>query len=179
MNIRERMLDKMCRLLPRKEKLKGGWLHGVLGERLFAPELWRFSRGAVASGTALGVFIAMTPTMGLHMVAAVIMGFVLRVNIPAAVASCWVVNPVNALFIYCIEYKVGVWCIGAADPQEYVGYMKMFKHFFGMARPLFAGSLILGIPAAIVSYLVVYFGWGAARKYIEGRGSAPSEGDDA
>ncbi len=180
MNVKERLLEKIGKLIHCKEKLKGSWIHKILGERLFSPDLWWFSRKTVAGGAALGVFIAMTPTMPFHMMETVIMGLILRVNIPVALAASWIVNPVMYPFVCLAEYKVGVWLVGIADPGEYTGYTRMFRHFFRVARPLFAGTLILGIPPAAVSYLMVYFGWDFVRKFLKpGDSVGPSEGDDA
>ena len=50
---------KWLRHFPRRKHLKGGWLHRVLGEKLFAAELWKPSRqtvaGSVAAATAYGL----------------------------------------------------------------------------------------------------------------------------
>ena len=41
--------------------MRGTWLHGKLGDRLFAREMWQPERGRFAFGCALGVFFAMMP----------------------------------------------------------------------------------------------------------------------
>ncbi|MGD9503700.1 MAG: DUF2062 domain-containing protein [Syntrophobacteraceae bacterium] len=169
MEIRKRLYSKIEKLIPRKEQLDGSWLHRFLGERLFAPELWKFTRCGVAGGAALGVFIAMTPTMGVHMTAAVLSAFVLRVNIPVAVAACWVVNPVNAALVYYLEYKIGVWLVGVPKPHEVEGYIGLLKKFMQAAKPLFFGSLILGTPPTLLTYAAVYFGWEPICRMIERR----------
>ncbi len=178
----KRIGDRFRRLIPSKEKLEGGRLHRFLGERLFAHDLWHFTRRSVAGGMALGVFIAMTPTIGIHMTAAVLAALVLRVNIPVAVAACWIVNPVNAPFVYYMEYKVGVWLVGAGTPSDMAGmagYGKMFHSFLGVARPLFFGTLVMGVPAAVLAYALTYFGWGPIARVLARGQEGPTGGDEA
>lgn len=127
----------------------------------------------------MGVFIAMTPTMGIHMASAVLAAFFLRVNIPIAVAACWVVNPVNAPLVYYLEYKVGVWLVGIAEPQQFQGYLGMLKDYLRVVRPLLVGTLVMGVPPAVLTYFCVYFGWDAVERMLAGRKAALTEVDDA
>jgi uncharacterized protein (DUF2062 family) len=121
----------------------------------------------------------MTPTMGIHMASAVLAAFFLRVNIPIAVAACWVVNPVNAPLVYYLEYKVGVWLVGIAEPQQFQGYLGMLKDYLRVVRPLLVGTLVMGVPPAVLTYFSVYFGWDAVERMLAGRKAALTEVDDA
>lgn len=70
------------------------------------PRLWHLSRKGVALGVALGIFfglllpIAQTP-------AATGMAIVLRANVPVAIASTFVTNPVTFGPIYYAAYRLG------------------------------------------------------------------------
>ena len=69
--------------------MRGTWLHRKLGDRLFAREMWQPERGRFAVGCVIGVFFAMMP-VPVQMLAAALLAFLVRVNIPAAVACTWV-----------------------------------------------------------------------------------------
>lgn len=159
---------KWLRCVPRKEHLHGSWLHRLLGERLFAPELWRPARRGVASGLALGIFIGLTPTIGVQILLAGIAAFLLRVHIPAALAGALVTNPLTAPFIYTFEYKIGVWLVGVPEPRELEGYTGMLRNFARHAKPLWAGSVVAGGAAAALAYGLVMLLWRQVRRCAHG-----------
>ena len=69
--------------------------------------------GEVAGGMALGLFIAMLPIMGAQMPVAVVCAelirrlFGLRLSRVAAAAGVWLTNPLTAVPIYWVAFKVG------------------------------------------------------------------------
>lgn len=71
------------------------------------PRLWHLSRKGVALGVALGIFFglllpfAQTP-------AATGMAIVLRANVPVAIASTFVTNPLTFGPIYYAAYRLGI-----------------------------------------------------------------------
>ncbi len=108
---------------------------------------------AVARGVALGVFVGFTPFFGFHILIAVVLAFLFRQNKIAAFAGVWITNPLSAPFIYGLEYEVGRMLLG----MPHIGFVN-FRHniTWEMARqigtPLFLGSLVLGVPIALISY---------------------------
>ncbi len=158
---------KWLRHVPRRKHLHGSWLHRLLGERLFAPELWRPARRGVAGGLALGLFIGFTPTMGVQIVLAGIAAFLLRVNIPAALTGALATNPLTAPFIYTLEYKIGVWLVGVPEARELEGYTGMLRNFARYAKPLWAGSIVAGGSVAAVAYGLVMLLWQQFRRYAQ------------
>jgi uncharacterized protein len=131
----------------------------MLGEKLFAPELWRPSRKTVAGGLALGLFIGFTPTMGAQIVLGGICAYFLRVNVPLALVGSLVTNPFTAALVYPLEYQVGVWLVGVAEPSELQGYTGALYSFARHAKPLWAGALLFGGVAAGLAYGLVTLLW--------------------
>jgi hypothetical protein len=150
---------KWLRHIPRKKHLKGSWLHRRLGERLFAQELWRPTKREVAGGLALGLFIGFTPTMGVQIVLSGLAAYLLRVNIPAALAGALVTNPFTAPVIYPLEYKFGLWLVGAPGPHELEGYSAALRNFVRYAKPLWIGSIVTGGVSAAIAYGLVMLLW--------------------
>src|SRR5210317_2635894 len=71
----------------------------------------RGSPQAIAGGFSLGLFIALTPTIGLQIVLAFFLATALNVNRPAAVLAVWITNPITIPAIFSINYWLGslVW----------------------------------------------------------------------
>lgn len=109
---------------------------------------------AVARGMALGLFIGMTPTFGIQMFLALFFAFVLRQNKIAALIGVWSTNPLTAPFIYGLEYEVGRVLIGLPRPERVVEFTYEALKGVGwqVAAPLCLGSLVIGIPVALIGY---------------------------
>lgn len=75
---------------------------------------------AIALGAAVGVFIGMTPTVGIQMLLMVIVGTVIRANRLAGVAMVYISNPFTVLPIYWLDYWVGSTLLN----YEYMTYEK-------------------------------------------------------
>ncbi len=108
----------------------------------------------VARGTALGIFIGMTPTMGFQMPIALFCALILRMNKLAAVLGVWITNPITAPFIYGLEYESGRWLLGMErvqipDELTWVG-LKQFG--WDVALPLGVGSLVYAVVCGILAY---------------------------
>jgi uncharacterized protein (DUF2062 family) len=149
-------IKRLARLMPRRRHLHGGWLHRVLGERLFDPELWKFTRHSVAGGLAVGLFIAFTPTMGVQIVLSALAAYFLRVNIPIAAACAFVTNPLTAPIIYPLQLKLGVWLIGVPTADELANYSIAMRGFARYGRPLGVGGLFVGAVAALIGYFTAH-----------------------
>jgi hypothetical protein len=145
--------------MPRRKHLKGGRLHRLLGDGLFAADLWKPSRRTIAGGLALGIFIGLTPTMGAQIILAGIAGYFLKVNLPVALAGTFVTNPFTAAIVYPLLYRFGVWMVGIPDASDLEGYTGMLRSFAGYAKPLWVASLVTGSVAAAFAYGLVMLLW--------------------
>jgi len=150
---------RWLRHVPRRKHLKGSRLHRLLGDKLFAPELWKPSRETLAGGLALGLFIGCTPTMGAQIILAGMAAYFLKVNIPLALAGSLITNPFTAAIVYPLEYRLGVWLVGVPEAGELEGYNGMLRNFARYAKPLWIGSLVMGSVAAAVAYALVTLLW--------------------
>ena len=112
---------RLLHLIPRQHHLNGTILHRVIGDRLFDPRLWKPTQTSVSAGLAIGIFIALTPTIGVQIPLIILSALFLRVNIPVALAASWVTNPLTAPIIYPLQYQLGLWFSGAPDANELAG----------------------------------------------------------
>ncbi|HOK66448.1 MAG TPA: DUF2062 domain-containing protein [Anaerohalosphaeraceae bacterium] len=146
-----------------RQTLKGSRLHRFWGQTLFHDLLWRTNRRSIAGGLALGLFIAFTPTIPFQMTLAVIGALFLKVNLPIAIAACWITNPLTALPVYTAAWKLGKYLI------EHIGIIHSFlethrfepksAHLILNGIYLWTGSLIFSILAAVLGTLLVLLLW--------------------
>ena len=111
----------------------------------------------IAKGFALGVFIGMTPFIGLHMALAVFLAMLLGQNKIAAAMAVWISNPITAPFLYVAQYRTGRFLLDT--PYVYFPAQFNFEtisHFgSNLIVPLFLGSMIYGLLSAAIAYAVV------------------------
>ncbi len=120
----------------------------------------------VAQGFALGVFIGVTPSMGLHTVLALVLAAFFGKNKIAAVLGTWINNPLTIFPIFYYDYRVGVLFlhehrVRALQPES-------LKDLFHLSRsvlvPMWVGSVILGLVLAVLSFYLVRFGYPVLKK---------------
>ncbi|HKP94122.1 MAG TPA: DUF2062 domain-containing protein [Fibrobacteria bacterium] len=157
------------RQFPRRKHMHGGLLHRLLGERLFDKRLWKPERKTFAAGMAIGLFVGLLPTYWVQILLAVMIVYVFRVNITAAVLGTLITNPFTTLPIVGLQVKVGAWLIGATDPGVSERYHGIMKLVFSHGKQYLVGSLVTAVLAAILGYFAVLIFWQAGAKVKEVR----------
>lgn len=169
------MLQRLKRLMPTKEALQASrWLRW-LGPGLFHPRLWHMSRRGIALGVAIGVFFAfLIPVAQIPLSAAV--SVALRANIPAAVASTLVNNPVTFPAVYYAAWRVGNLLLGrdadeadapvipaasevAANPHPDNLWQRSRTALASVGGPLLLGALVFACVFGLLAYAVVNTAW--------------------
>jgi uncharacterized protein (DUF2062 family) len=110
----------------------------------------------IARGMALGIFIGMTPTMGLQMPIALVFAYLLKENRLAAVLGVWITNPVTAPFIYGFEYEFGRNILGmeyVSFPSE-LTFESVGKMGYDLLAPLWVGGILCGIVCGALAYRI-------------------------
>ncbi len=122
----------------------------------------------IALGLALGLFVAMTPTMGFQMAIAVCLATFFNWNKISAGLGVWVTNPLTAPVIYPICYYIGS-RIYSVPKSQTVGEgldVTIFYSLLVKAPELFIaltiGGVIIGLPLAVAGY---YFAYSAIHRY--------------
>lgn len=96
---------------PLRESLTDSRLYGIFGDQIFHHMLWRNDKRSIAGGLSLGLFIAFTPTIPFQMILATGGALFFRVNLPVALAACWITNPLTFLPVYMSAWKVGKYVV--------------------------------------------------------------------
>jgi uncharacterized protein (DUF2062 family) len=124
----------------------------------------------IGRGFALGLFVGMSPFLGLHMAIAVFLAALLKWNKIAAATGVWISNPLTAPFLYSATFFTGTRFLGlkkGAMPPLPMNLTE-FVALFGQAPEFFwiltVGGVILGLPLAAAGY---YLAHSAIVKYRE------------
>lgn len=114
---------------------------------------------SIAAGFAVGVFFSFTPLLSLHTLLAILVAVVFRLNKAAALAGVWVNNPYTMPVVFYGCFRLGEWMLGIRVPApSFEGYTfgTILKAALPYVAPLFLGTTVVGLAAALASYAVVY-----------------------
>jgi uncharacterized protein len=141
---------------------------------------FRGSPQAIAGGFSLGLFLALTPTVGIQLVIAVFLATLFKLSRPAALVAVMVTNPLTVPPIFTFNYWVGSLFFEGPSVAQVYGHLmgiaaemaKMniwqvgdqIKAFADIGQemliPLFFGSFLVALMSGILSYiLLVRFLW--------------------
>lgn len=129
----------------------------------------------IALGCAIGMFLALTPTMGIQMVTAVFLSWLFRANKIVAAGIVWISNPLTAIPIYYCCFLLGQRITNDASTNsakmDWNWWLQLYHpptgwwnavtfywvKFLDIATPLWVGSLIVaGISGYVTYYLVLH-----------------------
>ncbi len=125
---------------------------------------------AIAGGLACGAAISFTPFLGMHIVLAALLAWIIRANIISSVIGTVVGNPWTFPFIWVWIYELGHWMGagpggGGAENLDFIGlFGRMLEavlrldvpHLFEAAWPVFWPMLAGSIPTALVVWFAFY-----------------------
>ncbi|MDD5089806.1 MAG: DUF2062 domain-containing protein [Candidatus Wallbacteria bacterium] len=153
-----------------RKALAGTWLHSFFGNRIFHSKLWRVDLRSVSGGLALGIFIACTPTFPFQMFLAICGAIMFHVNLPLALAACWVTNPLTMVPYYAAAWKLGKSMIDHSELLQSI--LEFYPHdekalrFIRQSINLWSGSLVIAVAASLLTYVTVRLFWVSIRKLL-------------
>lgn len=172
------MKKRLKAWLPTPETLRTNrWLRWM-GPTLQHPRLWHFSRKGIAMGLALGIFFGLLiPVAQMPLAAAA--AVVLRANLPMAVASTLITNPVTFGPVYYGAYHLGKAILGhppvteaqasafldktLKEPAAELGmgerFMQSLRRLATVGKPLVLGLAILATLSGILVYFLISAIW--------------------
>lgn len=124
------------------------------------------ARGSVheiALGAAIGGFWGVFPTFGLSTILSLILYRIFRFNLPVAISSAFISNPLTSPFLLMISYKVGTLFIHTDLKFEYENW---FENISKIGYILFIGSTIVSTIIAFLIYFIVKYAIEYRRKII-------------
>lgn len=179
------MTDWFKRRMPTRESVQNNrWLRW-LGPTLHQPRLWHMSRKGIALGMAIGIFFGLLiPIAQIPFAAAT--AVLLRANLPTAIGSTLVTNPVTFGPVYYAAYRVGVKVVGETIPPatsaeevaarapdeatlENMGVRKQLLRFWlyltGVGKPLVVGLALFAVMGGLLVYALTSLVWVARTRW--------------
>jgi uncharacterized protein len=118
---------------------------------------------------SIGVFIAFSPFLGLHTIAATLVAFIFRFNKIAIYSGTFINNPFLTLIpIIVISYAVGALLLGMPlripeegiellrNPQPFTSsyYRRLFVQSWHVVKPFIIGGMVLSVVCSVAAYPV-------------------------
>lgn len=164
---------RLRRLLPDPQRVHRHRTLRWLGPALHHPQLWHVSRRGIASGAALGVFFGLLiPVAQIPLAAA--FAVLLRANVPTAVASTLVTNPLTFAPLYYLAYRIGALLVGGAPGEQIAeslahegegiaGWLDIWsERLRRLGKPLLVGLPIVAVTLSLLAYVAVDRLWRVA-----------------
>ena len=130
----------------------------------------------VSLGVAVGVFLGLTPTVGVQMYLVALVWSVYRYifyrhfNLPVGIAMVWISNPLTVVPLYYLFLVTGYWLLETQNGISYELFTEYLRNIFtiggtlemivagarflliDLGWPMILGSLVYAIPGFIISY---------------------------
>jgi uncharacterized protein (DUF2062 family) len=115
----------------------------------------------IALAFAAGVFIGMSPLLGLHTLLGFVVAWIFRLNPFALLAGVYITNPWTIVPIYTFSTYVGAQCLGIEQiiPKidwSDVSFINLMNDLEPLLMPYIVGTLLIGTISSIVSYIIIY-----------------------
>lgn len=153
-----RLVRRAYRYLRHPRIRKRPWLV-ALTKPLFDRDLWTPCRYTVAGGLSVGLFCAMLP-IPFQMLLAALASMRAKVNIPIAMATCWISNPFTHPPLIAIQLNFGHWIRNTIhiplpfDKPMEITFLGL--NITGSPADFVTGFLTMAVLLSIVPYPLVY-----------------------
>ena len=132
----------------------------ILGDWIYATNLWHINRYSASMAFFVGLFVAFMPIPG-QMVLAALLAVLLGCNLPLSVGLVWITNPVTMPAIFFLAYKIGALLIDV--PLKEVHFELSF-YWLGHSlakiwKPFLLGCFICGLFFGSVGYFTISMLW--------------------
>lgn len=165
----------MTRWIPSRENLlRSRWL-GPLAQYLEDDRLWRFDRGSVARGVAIGVFFGLMLPLA-QFLFAVAFAIWLRGHVAVAAAATFVTNPLTFAPLYWAAHRMGSVLLGRSTAEAKVeanivqahaqvaaaseGWLAAtWQAIHEAGAPLLLGLSVMAVAGALLGFALVWLLW--------------------
>ena len=122
------------------------------------PEYLSTSRRMVSKAVLIGLFIAFIP-MPMQMLAVLVMMPFFKINVPIALAMCWLSNPFTMPPMYYMEYLTGSFILGTEVAPVEMTIEWFSENIDDIFIPLYFGTLLYSVFGSLGGYWLVNHFW--------------------
>jgi uncharacterized protein (DUF2062 family) len=111
---------------------------------------------------ALGVFMGISPLLGLHTIGAFFIAWLLRLNRLVAIIGVYITNPWTIAPIYTFCLWVGAKLTGLERIIPTIGWndvtlMVYMSELKPLIKPFLVGTIVVGSLSAVISYFIIHW----------------------
>ena len=117
------------------------------------------SAHSIALGLAAGAFVSASPFMGMHLLIAALIAWLLGGNIIASAVGTWAGNPISFPLIWLATFNIGHLILGTKDkpgdlPELSLGLFidAPIEALLPVILPMAIGGVVVGIVMAVATY---------------------------
>ncbi|MFV8817367.1 DUF2062 domain-containing protein [Haliea sp. E17] len=147
-------------MMPTPERLREIKSLGILGDWIYANNLWHINRYSAAMAFFVGLFVAFMPIPG-QMVLAAALALLLSCNLPISVGLVWITNPLTMPAIYYLAYRLGAAIL--RHPVKFVHFdlsIHWLTHQLSeIWQPFLLGCLLMGLFFGSMGYFIINLLW--------------------
>jgi uncharacterized protein (DUF2062 family) len=147
-------------LVPSRTKVRQIKILTLLGDWIYAPNLWHINRYSASMAIFVGLFVAFMPIPG-QMLLAALLAILLGCNLPISVSLVWVTNPVTMPVIYFLAYRVGALIVEVPVHEvEFELSIYWLSHSLAAIwKPFLLGCLICGLFFGCLGFFIMSQMW--------------------
>ena len=153
-----RMVRRAFRALRHRRLRHRPWWQKI-SKPLFHRSLWIPCRDTVASGLAIGLFFSMMPMIPQSIFAAVL-AMRVKVNVPFAMAACFISNPFTNVPFWIAQIRLGQWLIDVLALPVPAFLAKVHTTLPGVGSlsvsSFIVGFIAMGVLLALCAYPLVH-----------------------
>ncbi|MAV30309.1 MAG: ATP-binding protein [Cycloclasticus sp.] len=154
---------------PDHKKIKEIKCLKVFGPLIHNQNVWHLNRRSFAGAISVGLFIAFIPLPAQMLIAAAA-AIALHVNLPVAVATVWVSNPITMPPLFYAAYRVGASLMEIPASAEGIDFsFTMLLDTLGASwKPFLLGCFVLGSSLSAIGYVLArgIWRWFIIRKWL-------------
>ena len=153
-------------LIPTRDRIEANRYLRPVAHRILAPALWRFTRRSVPRGVALGLFTGILFPFA-HMLLAALGALPVKANVPVAVGTTLLHNPLTTVPLFVSAYEIGHWVLRldravpgapiASDLKANAGWLHWLVASGGPST--IVGLVILAVVLSALGYGVTSLVW--------------------
>jgi uncharacterized protein (DUF2062 family) len=141
-------------------RMRGSWYFRLLGPRITDPRLWGLNRRAITAAFGAGIAIAFIP-LPAHLLLGLAAAVIWRLNIPAMVGTLLLMNPLTAVPVYYVAYRVGALVLGV-QPGQFAFELSWNWLQTGLGsvwKPFLLGCVVCAVLGGYLAYRALELVW--------------------
>jgi len=116
----------------------------------------------VAMSFSVGVFIGMSPLLGLHTIIGLVCAYLFRMNKFVTITGVYVTNPWTIIPIYSFGTWSGMKIMGVEGfisdiNWKALGFSNVLTELETLFWPFIVGTFFIGTISAVLSYITIYY----------------------